>query len=321
MASFTSSPNRPLRHLVLLGLTAVSVFVTFPLTFGSGGEVLVESVQFTVALLVILGAHEMGHYVLARRHGVETSLPYFIPLPLLGVGTLGAVIRIRGRIPDRNALVDIGASGPFAGLVVAVSFLAVGLLHSQVVDVPVAPHRFPPAESLWALVARLVEYLQARSGGWRPDLELGASGSGLELGDNLLLLLLQRVLVGSLPDGKVVMAHPYVVAGWFGLLVTMLNLVPMGQLDGGHVAYALVGERARTVGRGAALVLALLAVFASASWCLWLVVTAKLLGFGHPEVVDGARPLTTGRKWVCLAVFAAFVLCLMPIPVSVLGGP
>lgn len=274
------------------------------------------SLSFALALLSILGAHEMGHYVLARFHGVDTSLPYFIPLPLLSmVGTLGAVIVIRGRIPHRNALVDIGAAGPLAGLVVAVPVLLWGLAHSPIVEAPLPETGLMGEGSLWVLAQRLFGWLMLQL--THASAPPGVESEGLWqvlFGDSLLMQGLRWLAVGPLPAGKQLYEHPVVVAGWFGLLITMLNLMPVGQLDGGHLSFALWGRHARGLGRCVALVLLLLTVFASASWGVWLLVTVKLVGFGHPEVIEPGVPLSRGRKWLCLLCFLALVGCAMPIP-------
>jgi membrane-associated protease RseP (regulator of RpoE activity) len=273
-----------------------------------------EAVAFSVALLAILGSHEMGHYILARIHKVDTTLPYFIPLPYVGVGTLGAVIRIRARIPHRNALVDIGAAGPLAGLAVAIPILFWGLGHSQVVDAPVLDNSFPREGSLWVLLRELFTWVMAQIT-HAPEVEQAFTGRmQIIFGDSLLMQGLTWLAVGPLPAGKDVMVHPVVIAGWFGLLVTLLNLLPVGQLDGGHMAFALFGQRARAVGKGVALVLFLLTLFASASWGVWLLVTSKLVGFGHPEVVEPELPLSPGRKWICALCFVALIGCAMPVP-------
>ncbi|HEX4802974.1 MAG TPA: site-2 protease family protein, partial [Myxococcaceae bacterium] len=146
------SADKPLLNLALFVLTVGTTFSTFFVIWsgGSGVAAINASLIFSLSLVLILGSHEMGHYVLARIHRVDTSLPYFIPLPLLGVGTLGAVIRIRGRIPERNALVDIGAAGPLAGLAVAIPLIVVGLTRSKIVDLPVEPDGFLGPSSLWS---------------------------------------------------------------------------------------------------------------------------------------------------------------------------
>jgi membrane-associated protease RseP (regulator of RpoE activity) len=215
-------------NLLLFLLTVVSVFVTATMeddslaATSSGGASLVSAVlasrvavthgaQFTFALLAILVAHEFGHYIAARIHKVDTSLPYFIPLPILSpFGTMGAVIRMRGAIPTRRALLDIGASGPLAGLSLAIPIYYYGACHSQIVPIP------PGA---------------------------------VELGDSLLLKLLDHMAAPNMPSGMTLMLSPFAFAAWAGMFVTMINLLPVGQLDGGHVAYALFGPLQDRFGR------------------------------------------------------------------------
>jgi membrane-associated protease RseP (regulator of RpoE activity) len=319
------SADKPLLNLTLLLLTLGTTFGTFLWIWGGGGAKTLSgaingSVVFSLSLVLILGAHEMGHYVLARIHQVDTSLPYFIPFPL-GVGTLGAVIRIRSRIPDRNALVDIGAAGPLAGLLVAIPLLAVGLAHSKVVDLPVQGDGFLGDSSLWTLAHRALDYLIAKWSGIRPPPVGPERAEFWIFGDNLLMRGLRYLVIGSLPAGKDIQEHPMVIAGWFGLLVTMLNLIPIGQLDGGHLTYALFGDRARTIGKVMALAMLGLCVFYSAGWVLWLIVTSKFIGFRHPPVINGGAPLSSGRKLTCAICFVGLLLCVMPVPLSVVPAP
>jgi len=172
-------------------------------------EALVHGTEFTVALLTILVAHELGHFVAARIHRVDASLPYFIPMPLLSpFGTMGAVIRMRGTIPTRAALLDIGASGPLAGLVFAIPMYLWGAAHSRLVSVA----SLPPDNTLY-------------------------------LGESIALKILDRLAIARVPDGMELELSPMAFAAWAGMFVTMINLLPIGQLDGGHVAYALFGTR------------------------------------------------------------------------------
>jgi hypothetical protein len=208
------SPAVPWRRNVwLFAATVVSVFVTFVVwTRGATAEslraLLIEAAQFTAALLGILLAHEFGHYVAARIHRVDASLPYFIPLPILSpFGTMGAVIRMRSIIPTRKALLDIGAAGPLAGLALAIPLYAWGAAHSTFVPIDV-----------------------------RGD-------GGGELGESLLVRLLDHFFAPAAPDGMELILSPVAYAGWAGLFVTMINLLPVGQLDGGHVAFALFGSK------------------------------------------------------------------------------
>jgi membrane-associated protease RseP (regulator of RpoE activity) len=321
--AFFGPRDRPRLHAALLGLTLLTTASTFFFVFGeqvgpAPSARIEASLAFAFSLVLILGAHEMGHYVLARLHHVDTSLPYFIPVPLVGFGTLGAVIRIRSRIPTRNALVDIGAAGPLAGLAVALPLLLWGMHHSALVDVaPTAGPLLPGATSLWVLARELWRELAVGWAGGEVDaFAAAAAGSptAFVFGDNLLMSLAKWSAFGPLPPGKDVAYHPTVLAAWVGMLVTMLNLLPIGQLDGGHLAYALWGRRARGVGRLAAAGLFGLCLVASAGWVLWLVVTAGVVGFEHPPVVVPEAPLSPGRRAVCALCLLALVLCLIPIP-------
>jgi membrane-associated protease RseP (regulator of RpoE activity) len=303
--------DRPLLNLGLLVATIATTFTTYLVMFQGA---LSESIAFSLTLVLILGAHEMGHYVLARIHNVDTSLPYFIPLPLLGVGTLGAVIRIRSRIPDRNALVDIGAAGPLAGLLVAIPFLVFGITHSTVTDSP-APVGFPGPYSLWVLLPELGHWIIAKLTGSYvapPD----PTRAQTLFGDNLLVLGLQRLLVGDIGPGKELVVPSTFVAAWFGLLVTMLNLIPIGQLDGGHLSHAVFGSHARTIGKVLAVGMLFLCIFYSAGWLLWLIVTTRLIGFKHPEVVLPEEPLSLSRKLICALCLIALIVCIMPTPIT-----
>ena len=314
-------PHRPWLHLTLFALTVATTSFTFDKAFPSGPlpplERLAHALTFSAALLSILGAHEMGHYALARWHGVDVSLPYFIPLPYLGVGTMGAVIRIRAPIPTRNALVDIGAAGPLAGLVVALPLLCWGLAHSEWIAAPPATgSSFAGSTSLWSLGRLGVEWAAARLAHAPPLPEEAFYGhQALILSDSLLMRGLKALVLGPLPPGTDIQEHPVVIAGWFGLMVTMLNLMPVGQFDGGHMAHALLGRHARWVGRGVVLVLLFLTLFYTVTWLFWSLVAAKLVGLGHPEVTHPGEPLGFGRKVVCALCFLALAGCAMPVPI------
>jgi membrane-associated protease RseP (regulator of RpoE activity) len=191
----------------LFAATVASVLVTQWDSSEPQRLALLHACQFTGALLGILLAHEFGHYIAARIHKVDASLPFFIPLPILSpFGTMGAVIRMRSVIPTRRALFDIGAAGPLAGLALAIPLYAWGAAHSTVK---------PIAET----------------------------AEGLQLGDSALTLLLDRIFAPSVPTGFDLELSPVAFAAWGGLFVTMINLLPVGQLDGGHVAFALFGPK------------------------------------------------------------------------------
>lgn len=303
--------DRPLLHLTLVLLTLGTTFLTFLVQFGGGRA----SATFALCTVAILGAHEMGHYVLARLHGVDSSLPYFIPLPLLGFGTLGAVIRIRGHIPSRNALVDIGAAGPLAGLAVALPVLFWGYRGAAVVDAPPLAQGLPGEGSLVRLAVELFTFVRAWAAGV-PLEEPAVSSAFWVFGEPLLMDAVRYLALGPLPAGKEVLMSPAILAAWFGLLVTLLNLIPIGQLDGGHVAYAVLGPRARRVGHAVALGLLLLALLVQWTWVLWLLVAGKLVGFHHPPVLDAQAPLSPGRRVVSALCLLALVGCTMPVPLA-----
>lgn len=241
---------------------------------------------FSLPVLAILGTHEAGHYVACRRYDVDASLPFFLPAPLPLTGTFGAFIRIRGIIPDTRALFDIGASGPFAGFVVAVPLLVAGLWLSRAVPAP------------------------------------DAALDMLELGEPLLFQLVAQAIWGTLPDGQVLHLHPIALAAWFGLLATALNLFPLAQLDGGHVAYAVFGPRARWITIGTTIVVVALTLV-SVSWIAWalLVVLGLVVGgVTHPPTANDALPLGRGRMVLALAAVVMFVLCFTPAPVEPIEG-
>ncbi len=248
-------------------------------------ETLRPGLGFAIALMGILLAHEAGHYVLAKRYGIDTSPPYFLPFPPMIniIGTLGAFIRLRSPILDRRQLLDIGAAGPWAGFVVALLVLVVGLLQSEVVTQGTGPTS---------------QYIVA-------------SGLHLYLGDSPILAVIRRGLMGDVT----VAMHPLAFAGWIGLFVTMLNLLPVGQLDGGHVLYALVGDRQRTLAP-----LFFVAVLAlSTVWEFWLVwaILVLLLGRGrlsHPAVMDRHRRLPRDRRWFGWGTLLLFVATFTPAP-------
>ena len=317
MPSTTVPMNKPL-HAGLFLATCVSTFSMFYVGFGGGVDGSTEdkvwgSAFYSGVVMLILLSHELGHYFMARAHGVDASLPYFIPVPL-GFGTMGAVIRLRGTIPNRNALVDIGAAGPLAGLLIAVPMLFVGVWLSHVAKTPVdSSAGLPPSLSLINLASMgglYIKHLVFEA----PMPELPQMQI---FGDNLLSLFAVRVIHGVLPPGSDVMAHPVFIAAWFGLVVTMLNLLPVGQLDGGHLTHAWYGEKAEALGARIAGAALLMALFFSASWLIWFVLITRVIGVGHPPVAEPGAPLSRGRKVVVVISWIMTGLTFMPIPMSV----
>jgi len=236
---------------------------------------------------------------------VDASLPYFIPVPF-GIGTLGAIIRMRSRIPSRRAALDIGASGPLAGFAVAIPLLLWGLANSEVRSAGEALAQAPFAPSPAAMFWRLLH----------GEAALPAASGFTTFGDSLALRAAQLVALGPLPAGSEVIIHPVGFAAWVGLLVTALNLLPIGQLDGGHVAYALLGpRRAWAAGRLASWGLLAAGLFLSWSWLVWWALTRFVVGFGHPPALDEG-PLDRGRVVVALVALAVLVVTFVPVPVS-----
>jgi membrane-associated protease RseP (regulator of RpoE activity) len=281
-------------HLLLFALTVVSTTIVgatwyasflddfrgataLPMPFAA---LLVRGFWYSGTILAILGCHELGHYFACRYYNVDASLPFFIPVPILLTGTMGAFIRIREPIPEKRMLFDIGIAGPIAGFVVAVPALFVGIAMSHVAKLP-------------------------------------DTFTGYELGEPLLFKLASWLLWGSPPDGYSLNLHPIAFAAWFGLLATALNLFPIGQLDGGHISYAVLGPRSTYVTFATVAVAIGLASFAS-SWIVWTALTiAMLIAFGprHPRVFDEQVPLDATRRWLALFALVMFVLCFTPAPI------
>lgn len=264
-----------------------------------------QGLPFAATLIGILFAHEMGHYLTARWHRVDASLPYFLPFPSL-LGTMGAVIRMKDRMPHRRALIDIGASGPLAGFVVALPLLLFGLSLSEVRASPV-PEQGLPAQSLLGLALALA----------RGEDPFAAPFLGVLVeGPSVLYVLAKRWVVGELPPGTDVYLHPVALAAWFGLLITALNLLPVGQLDGGHVTYALLGGRAQRLGRWVIAVLLVLGIVAWPGWLLWAFLAWKVIRTDHPPVVDAADPLDRKRLAIAWSAVILLVLTFTPVPMQ-----
>jgi membrane-associated protease RseP (regulator of RpoE activity) len=294
--SYRLRPEPIWRYVVLFLLTVASTtqagglhYLSFLVPFSttipsiSAFSLLIHGLWYSVSILGILGCHELGHYYACRYYQVDASRPYFLPMPFLLTGTLGAFIRIRAPIPGKRALFDIGIAGPIAGFIVAVPVLFIGMHLSTVVEVP-----------------------------------RNFSGDVFELGEPLLFKAVEWLTFGTVPAGYSVNMHPMAFAAWFGLLATALNLFPIGQLDGGHISYAVLGRRSTIV--TLVMVGCLIGLtFVSSSWIVWTVLTVgMLLVFGprHPRTIDEEIPLDSGR--LLLAAFAVlmFVLCFTPAPIE-----
>jgi membrane-associated protease RseP (regulator of RpoE activity) len=279
-------PSKPRTNIALFLLTVLSTVVAGSQAFFAFNPFveprrLLEGVPFAFTLLAILGTHEFGHYFTARAYGASVSLPYFIPAPPpLLFGTLGAIIRMRSPARDRNSLFDIAAAGPLAGLVVALPALWIGLGWSKVAAVP--------------------------------------SGGSVSFGDSLLLRFMTWLAFGPLPPGHDVFVHPVALAGWVGLFVTALNLIPVGQLDGGRIAYALFGARHRQISIATFLgLLALGAVTGAGNWFVWAFLLLFVMGFHHQPPLDDLSPLSPGRYAVGFLCLLLLILLIPPVPIAI----
>jgi membrane-associated protease RseP (regulator of RpoE activity) len=229
---------------------------------------------FSLSIILVLGSHELAHFLTARRLGVDATLPYFLPVPHPMTGTMGAFIRINSPVPTKSALVRVGVSGPLVGFLVALPVCFIGLLLSK----PVA-----------------------------------VSGSqGIQLGSPLVFWLMSELLHPRLGPGKDLLLHPVAFAGWLGLFVTALNLLPIGQLDGGHVAYAVFGKRWQKLSWIVIAVLALMGLF-WLGWTFWAVLVV-VLGLRHPPPLDDLTPLNKADWRLVAVAVLIIVLTLTPAP-------
>jgi membrane-associated protease RseP (regulator of RpoE activity) len=263
------------------------LMVDFRHTFGTGPVVdpssiwrnpaiLLNGLPFCMSIMTILFAHEMGHYLTCRYYGIDASLPYFIPMPVSPVGTMGAFIRIRSAIQHRPALLEVGIAGPIAGFVLAVPTLVIGLLLSGFVAT-------------------------------------NPSENGFSIGEPLIFKIGAFLLGKTPPQGMELYVHPIAFAAWFGFFATAMNLLPAGQLDGGHVLYALLGDFHKKISLGLVLVFIPLGIFLWPGWLVWATLLL-FLGLHHPVTLDDSVPLQRRHKWLGWIALAMFVLCFTPVP-------
>ena len=295
--------------LVLFVLTAVTTFLSGYMISGTS----TGGVLFSISLVAILGAHEMGHYFYGRKYGVSITLPWFIPAPpfLSPIGTFGAFIRIKSRIRGRKELFDIGVAGPIAGVIVALPVLFVGLLFSEVI----------------ALDSETFSEMQ----------------TAMSLGNSLVFALFSKIAVGDVAQGYELMLHPVAFAGWIGLFVTALNLMPAGQLDGGHVVYCVFpAQWHKTISVATVVFLVIMGIGTAplveladylglgmlagipkwllfegwVGWLFWAILLL-VIGTSHPPTVSSDTEIGAGRKALAFVSLLIFISCLTPVPISI----
>jgi membrane-associated protease RseP (regulator of RpoE activity) len=275
-------------HILLFVLTVASTL------FVGGTQSLTGDLFFSItaglgysfSIMAILLGHEMGHYLMSQKYGIRATLPYFLPFPHIYIpfigwllspfGTLGAVIRMHSTTSSRKALFDTGVAGPLTSLLLSIPAIVIGLTFSRIIPIT-------------------------------------DSTEGMVLGEPLLFTLIQKLVLGEIPETHTVLLHPIGYAGWVGLFVTALNLLPIGQLDGGHITYALFGRRSRVVFLIAVSVMAFITVFYNPGWLLLLILII-LFGFRHPAPVDDQTPLDVKRKFIGGFMLIAFLLSFTPAP-------
>jgi Zn-dependent protease len=267
---------------------------------------------FALSLMTILTGHELGHYFSGRYYKVPVSLPYFIPMPVPPLGTMGAFIVMKGRSVNRRQMLTVGAAGPLVGFVLAVPILILGLSLSEV-----RPMAAPDPGTMVFLEGNSILYLLLKLAVFGQILP----GSGAAPTIGAALGQAWSALIGSFPidSGYDVFIHPVALAGWAGLLVTAFNLLPVGQLDGGHVLYSLVGQRAKLLTWP---VIGFLLVLGILFWQGWLLWAALVFFFGqsHPDPLDDVTRLDMPRVLVAVAVLLIFLLTFSPLPMQVFLG-
>ena len=241
---------------------------------------LIEGIPFSLTLLTILLTHELGHFFASRTHGVQASLPYFIPAPPpFLAGTFGAVIKTRSPIMDKRALLDIGAIGPLAGFLTSIVVTVIGLNFSTIITIP-------------------------------EEKEV------LGLGSSLIFSILSYLVIGPVPEGQDILLNPIAFAGWIGFFITSLNLLPIGQLDGGHIIYAVFGKWHRLISITMIVTLTVFGIFTWQGWLFWAILVT-LLGIKHPPLMEGQIALDRKRKIIGWLSLAVFVLTFIPLPIAI----
>ncbi len=273
--------NRPVINILLFVITFVSTTFAGASEDGSMVDAFISGLPYSVTLIAILLFHEFGHYFAARKFGVDATLPYFIPFPSI-IGTMGAVIKTRSPIPHRRALFYIGAMGPLAGFILSLAAVIGGIYLSEIKPLPVV----------------------------KGDMMLPV------FGDSLLFAFFVKFIHGSIPAGHDIYLSPYAWAGWIGFLITSLNLMPIGQLDGSHILYAMIGRKQKIAGWISLAGLCVLS-FIWQGWVVWIALTLLFLMVAHPDI-PGDTPLTPVEKaigWLCMIIL---IVTFVPVPVNFL---
>jgi len=287
------SPTVPQRervwiNVVLLIATIFSTMLAGSLFFFNGDPFshpveIFKGLPYTLAIMFVLGSHEMGHYIVAKMHGMKTSLPYFIPFPHL-IGTMGAVIKHRGPIPSRTTLFDVAVAGPIVGLVASVLVIIIGL---SLPPIPV------PQDSLFTI----------------------------QLSLPILFTIIADFVGGYDPE---MVIHPVVFAGWVGMLVTTLNLIPAGQLDGGHMMRAILGPRSAYVSAIMPLILLSISMYIffilhrnGTMWLFWGILIALFASSGHPQPLEDSDSISRGRIILGILTFIAGLMCATLTPIQI----
>jgi len=275
-------------HLTLFALTVITTMFAGarlegvnPATTPFG---ILRGLPYSFTLLMILGVHELGHYIFAKKHSVDATLPYFIPVPTL-IGTFGAVIKMRSRVRKRNSMIEIGAAGPIAGFLVALPALIIGFYTADIVPI--------------------------------------SEGEGIQLGESIITKLVTIILYPDLADNMQLSLNSVGFAAWIGMFVTMLNLIPVGQLDGGHILYAVFEKQHFNIARlcfAAILLLGIVPLFfdhLSLNWLVWAVLIFFLIKVKHPPSITDRQALSLKDKIVAIIALIIFIITFIPIPIII----
>ncbi len=257
--------------------------MTLPRVLGTD-NVLLDGLLFSLAVMTFLGAHEMGHYLTCRRYGIDATLPYFLPFPTL-FGTIGAFIKIKSPITSRKALFDVGIAGPLAGFTVMIPWMYLGIK--------------------WSHIEPAVQ-----------------SPSKMYLGEPLISDILISISGMNIPDGFELNVHPVFLAAWFGAIATAINLIPVGQLDGGHIIYSIFTRKSKAIYNFAFLITVATAagayIFADyPGWILWVVIVFVLMRKGHPPTLNDFSGIGLSRYILAVIALIIFILTFMPVPIHV----